>query len=183
MLLQKIIRFLVHLGVAALVFVFLVALIPTILIVRDRSYERARRVQLLYKTDHQVLLDACRELLQRADRGELKLGTMYSIRTVYDPKVLTFPRIVLDLQPTFVFLQDGGSVTLEMLGGFVHCGVHAYPETVKESAHPGFDFGDKKLLDGLWYYDDGYDTRGKAYDRYIESLRPRRQRHTTPASG
>ncbi len=173
MLLQKITRFLVHLGVAAVIFAFLVALIPTILIVRDRSYERGRRVQLLYKTDHQALLDACRELLRRAQTGDLKLGTIYSVQRIRDPKVLTFPRIILDLQPNSVFMQDGGWVSLEMLGGFVHCGVHAYPEAINESAYPRFQFGDKKLLDGLWYYDDGYDTRGKDYEKYVERLKPK----------
>jgi len=63
---------------------------------------------------------------------------------------------------------------LEMMGGLDHFGVYAYPEDYKPPPHAGFELGDKKLIDGLWYYDDGY--RGNPeYGKRIEALLQKRK--------
>ena len=61
-----------------------------------RGLARTARVKLLYETDHKALLQACRELSQRATSGELK-PNMYGVRTARDREVSTFPRVILDL--------------------------------------------------------------------------------------
>lgn len=126
-----------------------------------------KRVHLLYKTDHQALLDACRELSRRAAAGDLKHG-MYYVRSDSHP-----PQPILDLGPNHVFIRYDGRVMLEMMGGLDHFGVYAYPEDYKEPPVMGFKLGDKKLIDGLWYYDDGYGVPPEDYDRRIEALRPK----------
>jgi len=126
-----------------------------------------KRVHLLYKTDHQVLLDACRELSRRAAAGDLKYGK-YDVRSDSHP-----PQLILDLGPNHVFIRYDGRVMLEMMGGLDHFGVYAYPEDYKKPPVIGFKLGDKKLIDGLWYYDDGYRVRPEDYDKRIEALRPK----------
>ena len=57
---------------------------------------------------------------------------------------------------------------LEMLGGLVHFGVVAYTEDYQKPPFAGFKFGDRELIPGLWYYDDGYNN--PEYDKKFEAL-------------
>ena len=134
-------------------------------------YQKAKRLQvrLLCKTDHQVLLDACRKISRQVAAGDLNPGD-YNIR--YGPRlpeVSRFPKPILDLGPRDVFIDKDGRVILEMLVGRVgHFGVKAYTEGYKKPII-NFKYGDKKLIDGLWYYDDGY-VGNPEYDKKIEAL-------------
>lgn len=130
-----------------------------------------KQVSLLYKTDHQALLKACRELSRRVAAEDLKSGT-YRIRTDRDPAISQFPQPILDLKPNYVYIDenDSGRVMLEMHGGFAHFGVLAYTEDYKKPSWS--EYGDKELIPGLWYYDDGYNENPK-YDKTIETLRPK----------
>lgn len=125
-----------------------------------------KRVRLLCKTDHQALLEACRELSGRCDKGELKPGRYY-IGYDQDPKASSFPQPILNLKPSYVFIDNDGWVKLEMIGGLGHFGVSAYPEDYKMPSYS--EYGDKELIPGLWYYDDGY--RGHPeYEKRIKAL-------------
>ena len=84
-----------------------------------------------------------------------------------------FLEFILDLAPNYVTIHTGGQVTIEMLGGTDHCGVQAYPEDYEKLVHRDFKFGDTKLLDGLWYYDQGYEIHGPQYENRVERLRPK----------
>ena len=53
-----------------------------------------------------------------------------------------------------------------MSGGIYHYGVTAYPENYKKPSDD-FEFGDKKIIDGLWYYEDGYNSND---DKWVDSL-------------
>jgi len=129
------------------------------------------RERLLYETDHQVLLEACRELSRQVAREDLNPGTYY-IRTHLDPEASRFPQPILDLAPNYVYIDEGysGRVMLEMLGGLGHFGVQAYPEDYKLPSYS--KYGDKKLIDGLWYYDDGY-RKNPEWEKKIEALKPK----------
>jgi len=129
------------------------------------------QVRLLCNTDHQALLEACRELSRRAGRGDLKPGR-YNVRSDRHPKVSQFPKAILDLEPSYVYIDenDSGRVMVAMHGGLVHFGVEAYTEDYKKPSFVGFKFGDKELIPGLWYYDDGYDHNPLLYDKRIEEL-------------
>ncbi len=48
-------------------------------------------------------------------------------------------------------------------------GVRAYPEGYPRYPPP-FKYGDRELLKGLWYYEDGYSLHPEAYDKRIDQL-------------
>ncbi len=140
-------------------------------------YSRRERVKLLYKTDHQALLAACRELSKEIIDGNLPNGPYY-LRSGPDRKVPEIPRPILKLRPTYAFVNYTGRVILEMAGGLDHFGVYAYPVDYEKPPHASDELGHKKLLDGLWYYDDGYQycasvKEYEEYDTQIETLRPK----------
>jgi hypothetical protein len=119
------------------------------------GYAKYAEVRLLCKTDYRALLDASRELSQRAGQLGLKPEEHYRIRFGRCTQAANFPKPILALGPSYVFVRSDGSVGIEMLGGLGHCGVRAYPEGFR-APYPNFWFGDKELIPGLWYYDDGY---------------------------
>ena len=125
------------------------------------------RVRLLCKTDHQALLEACREVLRR---GDLKPGPRHRVRDAQRrPEVSRLPQPILDLGPSYVRIDDiDGYMTLEMHGGMDHFGVYAYPEDYQKPFR-NFEYRDRKLIEGLWYYDDGY-LHNPEYDKRVEAL-------------
>ena len=54
-----------------------------------------------------------------------------------------------------------------MHGAYTHFGVFAYPEDFNEPFE-GYKYGHRKLIDGLWYFDDEYDY--PEYDKKIDAL-------------
>jgi hypothetical protein len=123
---------------------------------------RQRNVLLIYETDHKALLEACRKVLKEAREGKWEYR-QYNIRLEHDPNADRLPEQILRLNPTYIGIGED-SMMIEMLGGLAHFGVLAFSES---EGH-----GDKKLLDGLWYYNDGY-HEVPDYDKVIESLRPK----------
>jgi len=139
------------------------------LFIRTMSREvKQEKIHLLCKTDHQALLDACRELSIRVARGDLRPG-QYNVRHNSHPDVSGFPKPIIDLGPKCVTLGDYGVVRLEMMGGFDHFGVSLYPDNYKKPPFVGFKLGDKELIPGLWYYDDGYEGNPR-YQKKIDAL-------------
>jgi len=144
-----------------------------------RGYKNQRKVlqtRLLCETDHQVLLEACRDLSRRVDAGDLKSGR-YNIRNHLYEQVPRFPKVILDLQPIYVYIDenDSGRVIIPIFRGFDHFGVTAYTEDYMESG-PKYKYvdkdlfyGDRELIPGLWYYDDGY-IDDPEYDKKIDEL-------------
>ncbi|OHB74506.1 MAG: hypothetical protein A2Z25_14375 [Planctomycetes bacterium RBG_16_55_9] len=123
-----------------------------------------KKVILLSETDHQALLKACRKLSREIDQGSLVAPGRYMVRHKPDPEVKQFPQVILDLEPMFVETCTDGRIRVGMMGGIHHFGVTAYPENYKAPSSD-FKYGDKKIIDGLWYYEDGYNSR---YDKWIE---------------
>ena len=133
---------------------------------RELAQAETRR---LCETDHQALLEACRELSRQVKAGELKDG-------VYGPpEVLRFPEPIPTLQPKFVTIGRDGPVLVEMGFGLWPLGVYAYPEDFPQHPPP-FKYGDRKLLEGLWYYEDGYSLDPNAYDKRIDRLLSRNKK-------
>ena len=125
-----------------------------------------KQVRLLSETDHQILLEACRQLSKRHARQELESGTYY-IGHDQGPKASSFPTTILNLKPSYVFIDDDGWVKLEMIGGLGHFGIIAYPEGYEKPSWS--EYGDKELIPGLWYYDEGYKDNPKYRER-IDAL-------------
>jgi len=134
--------------------------------------QNTRGYALLCETDHHSLLEACRELSRRAAKGDLRPG-QYFVLIDRDPEASTFPQPILDLAPSYVYIYEDTGVRLEMLGGLGHFGVQAYPEDFKQP-YADFRYGDRELIPGLWYYDDGYEGNPK-YAKKIEALLQKRK--------
>ncbi len=128
---------------------------------------KQRQVRLLCETKHQDLLEACRDISSKVIKGELK-KSYYRIRINPDPEISSLPQLILDLNPTYVEVYADGHVMIEMYGLFHHYGVRAYPEYFVKP-FSSYYYGDKELVPGLWYYDDGYDDVPE-YDKKIEEL-------------
>lgn len=138
--------------------------------IQEGKKSRQRNVRLLCETDYPALLEACRDVSRRFARGELKKSE-YMMRIDPDPEALRFPQPILDLEATRVVINNDGRVAVELGGSLHHFGVFAYPEDY-EYEEPLSRYGDKDLILGLWYYNDGYHERpgfGDDIDALIEN--------------
>lgn len=136
-------------------------------IIKESVKDRQRLVRLLSETDHQALLEACREISKEVSAGNVTAPNRYIVRYKPDPEISRFPELVLDIEPLYIDIYDDGRVSLEISGALHHCGVTAYPENY-EKPSDNYTYGDKKIIDGLWYYEHGYNP--KYDDKRIESL-------------
>jgi hypothetical protein len=59
--------------------------------------------------------------------------------------------------------NSGSRVLIELVSGFYSVAVQTYPVGVEGG-------GDKELLNGLWYWDIGYEKM-KHFDKYLEDLK------------
>ena len=85
------------------------------------------------------------------------------------------PDAIRTLKPTSVQVHDV-MVTIQMValaGGLDHVGVVAYADDSETSEDNGQAVAEDdhwKLLDGLWYYDDGLAEADADYKDYLKSL-------------
>jgi len=120
--------------------------------IRDLNSMEARRPVLLYQTDHRALLEACRELSRQVAGGELRHGE-YRVHGHHpDPETRQFPQLILDLDPLRAEIESNGVVNL-MMSPVVLYGVYALPENHEDP--PAYPWR-TELIDGLWYYDEGF---------------------------
>ncbi|MFH1717862.1 MAG: hypothetical protein ABIF19_10960 [Planctomycetota bacterium] len=136
---------------------------------REGEKTRERYERLMCDTDYQALLEGCRELSQMRARGKL-LKDEYMVRDNPVAETLHLPQAILDVQPTNVYIGSDGRVAVELGGGLHHFGVYGYPDDYKEPVSD-FKYGNRKLIDGLWYYEDGYEE--VAHQKRIEALKQR----------
>ena len=128
-----------------------------------------RRIILLCDTDHQVLLKAGREILSKIPKDRFHPhadGGRY-VGSFNVPEGIRIPQAIKDLKGGFVVNYDG-YLSIEMHGGMDHFGVKIYPEDFKKP-DDYFEYRDRELLPGLWYYDDGY-LNNPEYDKRIDEL-------------
>jgi hypothetical protein len=129
-----------------------------------------RRVLLLCKTDHNALLKAGREILSQIPQDCLN-PRPDEPRMLGDfgvPKEVQIPKVIQDLKPRRCLISYDGYLTLEMEAGMSHFGVWIYPADYKPPSRK-FKYGNRELLPGLWYYDDGY-IDNPEYDKRIDEL-------------
>jgi hypothetical protein len=138
------------------------------------------REHLFCETDYQELLAACRELSQQQASGTLKKALYHVHLGQRDPETLSFPQVILDLEPALIRLGTGGLgevCIIELFPGPDWYGVLAFPE-----GSPGR--GEVKLIDGLWYsdpdYRDAYPDYMEEIDAMIEKGRRLRANRQTP---
>ena len=151
-----------------------VVLIALMLLVGCGGCDRGRR-DLLCNRDHAALLDAARTIWPLIEAGELELGVKYGAGWGSTQRQLSLlPSAIRDLKPSYVLVHADGYVKMEMRGGFDHFGLRAYREDFEEP-HSDFHYGDRELIKGLWYYDEGYDDlhpeHKRKIDRWIEECK------------
>lgn len=140
-------------------------------------HAQRRRVLLLCKTDHQALLKAGREILSKIPKDRLNNpyadGGIYS-HSLNVPEGIQIPQAIKDLKSSYVVRYEVNDsylsiyLSLEMHGGMDHFGVKIYPEDFKKP-RDYFEYGDRELLPGLWYYDIEY-LHNPEYDKRISKL-------------
>jgi hypothetical protein len=142
------------------------------------AIERAhqRRILLLCETDHQALLKAGREILshplvkkkfesmENRKRDGIRIGGVFGV-----PKGVRIPQTMQNLGLRGGFINYDGYLTLKMHGGMDHFGAKIYPEDFNEPSRGSFKYGNRELLPGLWFYDDGY-LHNPEYDKRIDEI-------------
>lgn len=118
------------------------------------------RIRLLCEIDHQALLDACRQL-SRHVISEKPEGDTY-----VGQDISQLPEPIPSLRPHHVAVYRDGRVRIEMYTGWSPLGVYASPTGHEKLS---VKYGQRRLLEGLWYYDDGY-RFDPEYDRRIDAL-------------
>lgn len=131
--------------------------------IRDELTVKKQR--LLYRTDHNDLLKACRGIIAQYNEGvfthdKIDIGNECSAKDVKH-----IPEIILKLEPVYVWLEKN-RVMVALIGGLDHAGVRAYVNS--SEATPEED--SFKLIDGLLYYDDGLREADADYRDYLKSL-------------
>ena len=142
-------------GIALVLVAFLVC--DVIMTMFDINRMSKRRSMLLYKTDHQLLLDACREISKKMTEGKIKDGS-YSIHSLivkHDLQTRQFPQTILKLDPLNLYVSKDGKVRIIMWPALMY-GVDAFPEDYKGSISEVIPEWSIKLLDGLWYFDEDF---------------------------
>jgi hypothetical protein len=133
------------------------------------------REKLLCEIDHHALLKAGREILGKVSPLENKTKDRQSI-SGYLPfpkevKEKGLPQVIQKLEPHSININHVNYeiyLTIQMHRGMDHFGVRIYPKAFNVP-FPSFQYGDRKLIDGLWYYDDGY-LHNPGYDKRIDEI-------------
>jgi hypothetical protein len=123
------------------------------------------REHLFYETDYSELVAGCRELSRRVAEESLKPKQyqVFFFDSDPDPNALTFPQVILDLEPMIVCVDRDGLGDVELLSGPEYFGVRAFPEGRE-------GWGQVKLVDGLWYYDSDYRDEYPKYMKKIDAM-------------
>ena len=138
------------------------------------------RAHLLFQTDHQALLAACRQIMTNRHAFARDMnwhGPEDPDESFIYPKDPKIPRPVAILNPRDVIATDS-EVHLELHGGFDHYGVIALSEKAAHDATNRFS-GPIELISGLWYYDDGL---AADHDRWLKKLRNMKPREAPPTA-
>ena len=117
------------------------------------SEMESRRKLLLYETNPQSILVACRELSNNVINGQLNYG-IYLPFDKNDKKQI--PQLILNLHPVRVDIEKSGIINI-MMSPDVMYGVLALPENYYKKNDDTFIKEDMvELANGLWYYDENF---------------------------
>ena len=159
-----------------LLYSFTPAVFYTYFLVIGPTRDARLQKRLLCKTNHQALLDECRILskqvvIDNPDRGkEEPMGVV--MMKVPDSDLSRF-RLIRNFGCR-VFVDICGVVSIQGGGTMRHFGVDAYPKDFTAPSS-NFDYGNRELVPGLWYYDDLY-NRKENYDKTIGAMLRRRRK-------
>ena len=137
---------------------------------RGMNLAQQRRILLLYHTDHEALLKAGRQVLSQGPKDPMNYmhyGPQH-IDGFPVPRRVRIQKVIRKLRPHASLINRNGYVVLQMQGGLADFGVRIYPEGFKGRRYY-FTCGNRELLPGLEYYDDGY-LHIPQYDKRIETI-------------
>ncbi|MHC4117356.1 MAG: hypothetical protein ACYSWO_07590 [Planctomycetota bacterium] len=123
-----------------------------------------KKQRLLYRTDHDALLKACRQAIARYNNGAYSKAKVNMI-DASSSDLEQIPRIILDLEPVYVWFSKD-RVMVALTGGMDHAGVYGYAKSEDEVLHDD----QIRLINGLVYYDDGLREADDDYKDYLKSL-------------
>ncbi len=151
--------------------VFTLVFTPPLAICMLNKHWDAQRTLLLYNTDHQKLLCACRQYME----NNRDLGKIYRVKYRNLRGSRRLPDEILDLKPAYIvvepFIGEPANIAaLEICmtrGPEPYIALKAYSEGYPETIR-----GDRKIIDGLWYRDGGFhDYDG--WEEHLLSLAPK----------
>lgn len=133
-----------------------------------QKQDEKQKILLLYEISHNDFLRECRDLHESGLRGE------FSINDLSDEAYENIPKnLMIELKPDIIRISDE-RVKIIIRGGIFGFGVYAYPEKVMKSTYEKYYIGDKMLIEGLWYFDSGYEPGHEIeYEEYLNSLKPK----------
>ena len=147
---------LIYIGISPLV---AIGLLYCILILSSigffRIFTYRSDLNRILQTDHQALLIACRAIMKEGYRGEYKIAWPDK-----HPDWEMLPKEILALKPNYIRVENDDYVHIELWGGMSHIGVTAYAEDFKKPTK-NFKYGNKKLIDGLWFRSDFVDLNAE----------------------
>lgn len=141
-----------------------------ILKIHDVNEMEKRRPVLLYETDHQALLEACRALSQQVVTGQLKPGTYFLYGRHTDPETKQFPQLIRDIEPLYVLINVEGVVYITMSVRVIY-GIIAFPENLDRKNIEMYEDSNRiELINGLWYFDNDFLNHPEHMKAVEESL-------------
>jgi len=124
---------------------------------------------LLYQTDHTLLLEQCRTKMEnyRSSRPEKEVNDIVHEDFIRSQRGIKIYNKLFNL-PVSTYYIDGKSILLEFHSGFESVEVVAFAEN-------SWGHGDIKLIDGLWYNDEGF-RKKQNFSDYLERLKPNKEK-------
>jgi len=156
-------------GLSLLLYLSSIAYWYWYLLPREVEKFRIQTKQILYETDHEMLLTDCREIMRKAAAGTFPVGEyLFADHPVSEIQTLKIPESIMRLNPMKIIV-DEKYLEISMHGGWYHFGVVAY----KKNKYVDTALGNMELIDGLWYFDDEF-YENDNYEAYLKSLDPKK---------
>ncbi len=124
-----------------------------------------KKQRLLYRTDHQELLAACRKIIKKYNDGVFSTDKINIDHKEFENDIKHIPEIIINLEPVYIWLNNN-SVTVALIGGMDHAGAIVYINNDQVNTRDDYI----EIIDGLYYYDDGLREANKDYKDYLKSL-------------
>jgi hypothetical protein len=158
-----------------LVVVFIAApLLPLSPMIFQSVRDGRLRMRLLCKTDHVALRFAGGELLRETGQESVTSHGHVLHGSSRRLDVSQSPLAIRRLSPRGIRIEED-RLYIDFGGRTHNFGVIIYPADFNEP-YPEYRGGDRKLVEGMWYYDDEYNT-DPTHDEWVEArLRKNRTR-------
>ena len=132
-------------------------------------FER-KRVKLLFESNHEALLLACRKMILEAKDGKWDYEKLWFATEEGKKLYSRLPEPLKKIEPVYIFISYD-QIMVALWGGMTHMGIVVFLE---EDDMPWGKKYYKEISKGLWYYDDRC-KNDQDFEELIESLRPKKK--------